>query len=136
MATDDAALLKWVYGDEISMAVMKPLLDAPWWPKLQSDMSVPQREVFKGETNQLSVRERMLVNIAILACVGRERSFRSRCHGLLRGGFQEEELAEVFRQVAMYAGMPTGVECSLVLAEAARDLKAAGVLPADDAKEA
>jgi alkylhydroperoxidase/carboxymuconolactone decarboxylase family protein YurZ len=113
--------------------VYQPLIDAPWYKKLNQDMSVPQHEVFKGESNLLNVRERMLVNLAILACLGRERSVRSRCHGLLRGGFEEEELAEVFRQVAMYVGMPAGVECSLILAEAARDLKAAGVLPSDDA---
>ena len=129
MATDDDALLKWVYGDEISNAAMQPMLDAPWYAKLRDDMSVPQHEVFKGESNLLSVRERMLVNLAILACLGRERSVRSRCHGLLRGGFEVEELAEVFRQVAMYVGMPAAVEGSLILAEAHRDLKNAGVLP-------
>jgi alkylhydroperoxidase/carboxymuconolactone decarboxylase family protein YurZ len=131
MATDDDALLRWVYGDEISNEAYKPMLDAPWYSKLSQNMSVPQHEVFQGESNMLSVRERMLVNLAILACLGRERSVRSRCHGLLRGGFDVEELAEVFRQVAMYVGMPAAVEGSLILAEAHRDLKAAGVLPAD-----
>lgn len=132
MATDDDALLRWVNGDEISNAVYQPMLDAPWYRKLSQDMSVPQHEVFQGESNMLSVRERMLVNLAILAVLGRERSVRSRCHGLLRGGFQVEELAEVFRQVAMYVGMPAAVEGSLILAEAERDLKAAGVLKADE----
>ena len=42
-----------------------------------------------------------------------------------------EELAEVFPMVAMYVGMPAAVEGSLILAEAHRDLKAAGVLPDD-----
>ena len=131
MPTDDKELLRWVYGDEISNAVYKPMLDAPWYRTLSENMAVPQHEVFQGEKNMLSVRERMLVNLAILACLGRERSVRSRCHGLLRGGFDVEELAEVFRQVTMYVGMPAGVEGSLILAEAERDLKAAGVLPLD-----
>ena len=131
MPTDDDALLRWVYGDEISNAVYQPMLDAPWYRKLSQDMSVPQHEVFQGESNLLSVRERMLVNLAILAVLGRERSVRSRCHGLLRGGFVPEELAEVFRQVAMYVGMPAAVEGSLILAESVRDLKAAGVLDED-----
>jgi alkylhydroperoxidase/carboxymuconolactone decarboxylase family protein YurZ len=132
MPTDDQELLRWVYGDEISNEAYKPMLEASWYPKLSQDMSIPQHEVFQGETNMLSVRERMLVNLAILACLGRERSVRSRCHGLLRGGFDVKELAEVFRQVAMYVGMPAAVEGSLILAEAERDLKAAGVLPADE----
>lgn len=132
MATDDDALLKWVYGDEISNAAMQPMLDAPWYKLLRDNMAHPQHEVFKGESCLLSVRERMLVNLAILSVLGRERSVRSRCHGLLRGGFKAEELAEVFRQTAMYVGMPAAVENSLILAEAERDLKAASVLPADE----
>jgi alkylhydroperoxidase/carboxymuconolactone decarboxylase family protein YurZ len=132
MATDDDALLQWVYGDEISNAPMRPMLDTSWYPVLRENMARPQHEVFRGESCLLSVRERMLVNLAILSVLGRERSVRSRCHGLLRGGFQVEELAEVFRQTAMYAGMPAAVEGSLILAEAERDLKAAGVLPTDE----
>src|SRR4051794_22838102 len=128
---DDQALLKWAYGDEISNAVYQPMHDASWYPLLQDNMAHPRHEVFQGESCLLSVRERLLVNLAILSVLGRERSLRSRCHGLLRGGFKVEELAEVFRQVAMYAGMPAAVEGSLVLAEAERDLKAAGVLPTD-----
>jgi alkylhydroperoxidase/carboxymuconolactone decarboxylase family protein YurZ len=127
--TDDDALLTWVYGDEISNAVYQPMLDAPWYALLRDNMAHPQHEVFDGDTCVLSVRERMLVNLAMLAVLGRERSVRSRCHGLLRGGFDVEELAEVFRQAAMYVGMPAAVENSLILAEAERDLKAAGVLP-------
>lgn len=132
MATDDKELLRWVYGDDISNAVYGPMLDAPWYTQLRDNMAVPQHEVFKGDSCLLSVRERMLVNLAILAVLGRERSVRSRCHGLLRGGFEVEELAEVFRQIAMYVGMPAAVEGSLILAEAHRDLKAAGVLPTND----
>ena len=59
MATDDKALLRWVYGDEISNAPYKAMLDAPWYKKLRDDMSVPQHEVFQGESNMLSIRERI-----------------------------------------------------------------------------
>ena len=132
MPVDEEELVRWVYGDELSNVVYQPMLDAPWYKKLSEDFRVPQHEVFQSEESLLTVRERMLVNLAIQAVMLRERSLRSRCHGLLRGGFSAAELAEVFRQVALYCGMPAAVAGSVILAEAERDLKAAGVLPEGD----
>jgi alkylhydroperoxidase/carboxymuconolactone decarboxylase family protein YurZ len=127
MEVTDESLKTWAYGDEISNACMQPHLEAAWAPRLSQQMSVAIRDWLSPEGNVLNARERALVNLALLSVLGRERALRSRCHGLLRAGFSPIELSEVFRQTAAYAGMPAAAECSLVLAEAVRDLEAAGV---------
>jgi alkylhydroperoxidase/carboxymuconolactone decarboxylase family protein YurZ len=128
MPVTDESLERWATGDDISNAHHAPMLQSPWWPKMSEQMNLPIRNSFRGEGSVLSARERGLVNLALLSSLGRTSSLRSRCHGLLRAGFTEEELAEVFRQTATYIGMPAATQCSQILAEAVQDLKEAGVV--------
>ena len=58
----------------------------------------------------LERRTRSLLTIAILATLGRSTELASHTRGALNNGATPEEIAEVFMQLAGYAGFPAGVE--------------------------
>lgn len=65
-------------------------------------------EVWGGTA--LSDRQRSLNNLCLLAATGRGEEFQMHFRGALRNGCTRAELAETLRQIAVYAGVPAGVE--------------------------
>ncbi len=53
---------------------------------------------------------RSLLNIAMLAALGRMDEFRVHVRGALNNGCSAEQIREVLIQVAVYAGMPAAME--------------------------
>jgi 4-carboxymuconolactone decarboxylase len=53
---------------------------------------------------------RSLINIALLTTLGRNDELRQHVRGALRNGCTEEEIQEVLLQVAVYCGVPAGLE--------------------------
>lgn len=72
----------------------------------------------------LELRERCLVQVAMLACMGVERELRFHIRGALRNGVTPEQVREVIMQVAVYAGMPIATEAMLALMEVAKQFEA------------
>lgn len=72
----------------------------------------------------LELRERCLVQVAMLACMGVERELRFHIRGALRNGVTPEQVREVIMQVAVYAGMPIATEAMLALMEVAEQYAA------------
>lgn len=66
-------------------------------------------EVWGGEA--LSDRQRSLNNLCLLAATGRGEEFETHFRGALRNGCTLDELRETLQQIAVYAGVPAGVEC-------------------------
>lgn len=58
----------------------------------------------------LSFKQRSLNNLCILAALNRQHEFELHFRGALRNGCTHEELKETLLQVAVYAGIPAGVE--------------------------
>jgi 4-carboxymuconolactone decarboxylase len=58
----------------------------------------------------LERRQRSLLNVAMLAALGRMHEFELHFKGALRNGVTREELKDTLIQVAVYCGMPAGVE--------------------------
>ena len=58
----------------------------------------------------LSRRERSILNLGMLAALGRMHEFRMHFGGALRNGLTPEELRAVLTQVTIYCGVPAGVE--------------------------
>ncbi|HLG51231.1 MAG TPA: carboxymuconolactone decarboxylase family protein [Chloroflexota bacterium] len=58
----------------------------------------------------LSRKQRSLNNLCILAALNRAQEFELHVRGALRNGCTPEEIRETLLQVAVYAGMPAGVE--------------------------
>lgn len=66
-------------------------------------------EVWGGDA--LSDRQRSLNNLCLLAASGRREEFEMHFRGALRNGCTRAELRETLQQIAVYVGVPAGVEC-------------------------
>lgn len=62
--------------------------------------------------DRLSRREHSLLTLAMTAALGRMDEFEAHSRGALRNGVTEEQLAAVVKQVAVYCGIPAGVNAS------------------------
>jgi 4-carboxymuconolactone decarboxylase len=58
----------------------------------------------------LSFKQRSLNNLCLLAALNRPAEFEVHFRGALRNGCSREELRETLIQIAVYAGIPAGVE--------------------------
>jgi 4-carboxymuconolactone decarboxylase len=65
-------------------------------------------EVWTGSA--LSDRQRSLHNLCLLAALNRQHEFELHFRGALRNGCTLEELRETLIQIAVYCGVPAGVE--------------------------
>jgi 4-carboxymuconolactone decarboxylase len=65
-------------------------------------------EVWGGSA--LSDRQRSLHNLCLLAALGRQQEFELHFRGALKNGCTLEELRETLVQIAVYVGVPAGVE--------------------------
>ena len=64
-----------------------------------------------GATRTLKPRDRSLLNLGMIACLGRMHEFEAHFRGALRNGLTPKELAAILRQVAIYCGFPAAVDC-------------------------
>jgi len=80
----------------------------------------------------LSRRDRSLLNLAILGTLGRSTEFKTHVRGALGNGCTPAEIEDALTQLAIYAGVPAGMEAfrlarEVLEAEGALDTKASGV---------
>lgn len=73
----------------------------------------------------LTRRERSMLNIAMLAALPRPHELKLHVKGALRNGVTKDEIREVLMQVAIYAGVPTGVDGFRIAREAINEFEAA-----------
>jgi 4-carboxymuconolactone decarboxylase len=66
-------------------------------------------EAWGDET--LSPRERSILNLGMIAALGKMEEFQSHFRGALRNGLTPNELRAVLTQIAVYCGIPVGVDC-------------------------
>lgn len=59
----------------------------------------------------LSRAQRSLLNLGMIAALGRMTEFETHFRGAITNGVSLTELQEVLRQIAVYCGIPCGVEC-------------------------
>ena len=59
----------------------------------------------------LSPRERSILNLGMIAALGKMEEFQSHFRGALRNGLTPDELRAVLTQIAIYCGIPVGVDC-------------------------
>lgn len=58
----------------------------------------------------LSLKQRSLLNLGMLAALGRMHEFSIHFRGAIRNGLSEAELQAVLIQISVYCGVPAGVE--------------------------
>lgn len=62
----------------------------------------------------LDRRARSIVNLALLAAANRPNELKIHVRAALNNGVTREEMAEIFLQVALYSGVPTGSDATRV----------------------
>lgn len=74
--------------------------------------------------DELPKKMRSLLNIAMLACLGRNNELKIHTKGAIRNGCTKEEIREALLQVAIYCGVPAAVDSFKVAREALAELEA------------
>jgi 4-carboxymuconolactone decarboxylase len=59
----------------------------------------------------LSARERSILNLGMIAALGKMEEFQTHVRGALRNGLTPNEIRAVLTQIAVYCGIPVGVDC-------------------------
>lgn len=67
-------------------------------------------------------KTRSLLNVGLLATLNRPHEFKLHVRGALNNGCTPEEIQEVLLQVAVYCGMPAGVDAFRNAAEVIREM--------------
>ncbi|MGB3864392.1 MAG: 4-carboxymuconolactone decarboxylase [Xanthobacteraceae bacterium] len=69
-------------------------------------------------------KTRSMINLAMLSCLNRPHELKIHVQGALRNGCTKEEIQEVLLQVAIYAGVPAGVDAFRTAREAIAEYEA------------
>lgn len=67
---------------------------------------------------ELPKKTRSLLNLAMLSALNRPHELKTHVKGALRNGVSKDEIREVFLQVAIYCGIPAGVDSFRIAREA------------------
>jgi 4-carboxymuconolactone decarboxylase len=73
---------------------------------------------------ELSRKTRSMLNLAMISCLNRPHELKMHVKGALRNGVSRDEIREVFMQVAIYAGVPAGVDSFRIAREAFAEVDA------------
>jgi 4-carboxymuconolactone decarboxylase len=72
----------------------------------------------------LAPRDRSIINLAMIAALGRSKELALHTRGALRNGVTESEIQEVLLQIAVYCGFPAGLDSMATVKAAIADYKA------------
>src|SRR5262249_7678811 len=74
--------------------------------------------------NTLTPRERSILNLGMIAALGKMQEFETHVRGALTNGLTPNELRAVLTQIAVYCGLPVGVDCFSIAREVVNKAKA------------
>ena len=75
---------------------------------------------------ELPRKTRSMLNLAMISILNRPHELRVHIKGALVNGVTKDEIREVFMQVAIYAGIPCGVDSFRIAREAFKEVEAKG----------
>lgn len=75
---------------------------------------------------ELPKKTRSMLNLAMLSALNRPHELKMHIGGALRNGVSKAEIREVLLQVAIYCGIPAGVDAFRVARETFAELEGAG----------
>jgi 4-carboxymuconolactone decarboxylase len=70
----------------------------------------------------LDRKTRSMLNLAMLSALNRPHEIKMHVRGALNNGLTKEEIKEVFMQVAIYCGVPAGVDSFRIAREVFKEL--------------
>jgi 4-carboxymuconolactone decarboxylase len=71
----------------------------------------------------LPLKTRSMLNLAMISALNRPHELKMHVKGALRNGVTKDEIREIFMQVAIYAGVPAGVDSFRVAREAFAEME-------------
>lgn len=74
----------------------------------------------------LPLRDRSLINLAMIAILNRHNELKIHIRGALNNGLSREEIREVLLQVGIYGGIPAAVDSFRIANEAFAEIDAEG----------
>ena len=70
----------------------------------------------------LDKKQRSMINLAMISALNRPHELKIHVKGAIRNGLTKEEIREVLFQVAIYAGIPAGVDSFRIAKEALAEM--------------
>ena len=70
----------------------------------------------------LDRKTRSMLNLAMLAALNRPHEIKLHVRGAINNGLTKDEIKEIFMQVAIYCGVPAGVDCFRIAREVFKEL--------------
>ena len=67
-------------------------------------------------------RTRSIVNLAMIGVLNRPHELKLHVKGALKNGLTRDEIKEIFLQVAVYAGVPAGIDSFRIAREAFKEM--------------
>ena len=74
----------------------------------------------------LERRDRSLINLAMISALNRPHELKIHVKGALANGVTRAEICEIFLQVAIYCGVPAGIDAVRIAREAFAEIDGAG----------
>ena len=115
------ALRKQVLGAEY---VEKSLAAADDFSRPMQDLSTEYCWGYVWGRPGLALRDRSLINIAMISALNRPHELKLHVKAALNNGLKREEIREVLMQVAVYCGVPAGIDSFRIAREAFAELDA------------
>jgi 4-carboxymuconolactone decarboxylase len=120
---------------ERGLALRKKVLGAEYVEKSMAaadDFSMPMQELSTEycwghvwTRPGLALRDRSLINIAMISALNRPHELKLHVKAALNNGLSRDEIREVILQVAVYCGVPAGIDSTRIAREAFAELDAA-----------
>jgi 4-carboxymuconolactone decarboxylase len=70
----------------------------------------------------LDKKQRSMLNLAMLAALNRPHEIKLHVKGAITNGLTKNDIKEIFMQVAIYCGVPAGVDCFRIAKEAFKEM--------------
>ena len=97
--------------------------------KTADDFTMPMQELtteycwgYVWGRDTLPRKTRSMLNLAMISALNRPHELKMHVKGALRNGVTKEEIREIFLQVAIYCGVPAGVDSFRIAKEAFAEL--------------
>lgn len=73
---------------------------------------------------RIPAKTRSMINLGLIAGVNRMEEWELHLRGAIRNGVTKDEIQSILHQIAIYAGMPAGVECFRIARRVFAELEA------------
>ena len=116
------ALRKQVLGSEY---VEKSMASADAFSMPMQELSTEYCWGYVWTRPGLELRERSLINLAMISALNRPHELKLHVKAALNNGLTREQIREVLLQVAVYCGVPAGIDSTRIAREAFAEVDAA-----------